>query len=341
MSKINYISVAGYGSTGSSAVVDLLEEVEDFTVIGGEFRFIQDPDGLEDLCNNLTHSWGWVRSDAFIRRFIKYTNIIGRDPGWFEFGSNLDCLFNNKFFYHRDEFLKKVVDTEWSGYWFYHDYHERNWLETFIEKCKRYTKNFGVDKKTIRKITKKSPMYFVRSDVDVYRYARQFIQSLFEEHIQTRHDTNIVLDQLILPYNREKFLPLFDGLKQIIVDRDPRDVYLDAMSYNAYPITDDISSFISFYETSRNEKIYSKDDEKVLFVRFEDLIYNYQSEKKRIFDFLDIDEKQHSGIKTSFNPEKSIKNTQTWKRDEFSDYAADISMIEKELSVYCYDFPNL
>ena len=36
MKKLNYVSVAGYGSTGSSAVVNLLEEVENCHVIKGE-----------------------------------------------------------------------------------------------------------------------------------------------------------------------------------------------------------------------------------------------------------------------------------------------------------------
>ncbi|MCG6232996.1 sulfotransferase domain-containing protein [Vibrio furnissii] len=338
MSKLNYISVAGYGSTGSSAVVNLLEEVENCSVIGGEFRFIQDPDGLEDLCFNLTHSWGWVRSDAFVRRFIRYTDILGRDPNYFQFGERLDILFNNKFIKYRNEFIDSIVDTKWKGYWFYHDYHERNAIQTFIEKIKRYTRRFGVDKKTIRKITKKTDMYFVRSDKDIYKYAKLFINNLFDEYISNHKNTNIVLDQLILPYNRGKFELLFDGLKQIVVDRDPRDVYLDAMTYNAYPITDDINTFISFYETSRNVESINGDGSKILFVKFEDLVLNYDNEVKRIFDFLDIDSSSHVRIKSRFNPDISIKNTQTWKRSEFDKYRIEIDAIEEKLKKYCYDF---
>ena len=38
---------------------------------------------------------------------------------------------------------------------------------------------------------------------------------------------------MILPLSHEKFELLFPNLKQIVVDRDPRDVYLDARNYNA------------------------------------------------------------------------------------------------------------
>ena len=40
---------------------------------------------------------------------------------------------------------------------------------------------------------------------------------------------------MILPYHMKKFKLLLPNLKQIVVDRDPRDVYLDAKNYNAIP----------------------------------------------------------------------------------------------------------
>ncbi|WP_157203771.1 MULTISPECIES: hypothetical protein [unclassified Marinomonas] len=334
--ELKYISVAGYGSTGSSAVVNLLEELTSCHVVGGEFRFIQDPDGLEDLCSNLTNSWGWVRSDAFVRRFIKYTDIIGRDPHYFQFGERLDILFNNKFFKYRDEFLSEIIDTTWNGYWFYHDYHERNFFEVFIERIKRYSARFGVQKHRIRSLTKKTDMYFVRHDIDSYFFAKAFIKKLFSELIGDLNKS-IVLDQLILPYNRNKFELLFENLKQIVVDRDPRDVYLDAKNYNAYPITNDINTFISFYESVHLKEKLDLDDN-VLTVQFEDLIYKYDEEKDKIFNFLGFENSQHINFKEKFNPDVSIKNTQTWLKPENSIYLNDIRMIESKLKEWCYDF---
>ena len=155
--------------------------------------------------------------------------------------------------------------------------------------------------------------------------------------IVRKETKKIVLDQLILPYNRSNFFKLFDNLKQIIVDRDPRDVYLDAMTYNAYPITKDIESFISFYESTHLKEIVKPSDT-TLLVKFEDLIYNYEQTVNMIFEFLNIQKNDHTRIKKYFNPNFSIKNTQTWMRPENKIFQDDIVQIEKKLGKWCYDF---
>jgi hypothetical protein len=330
------LSVAGYGSTGSSAVVNFLEEFDSCNVMGGEFRLVQDPDGLEDLCCNLTDSWGWNRSDAYIRRFIKYTDIIGRRITPLKYGEHLNKAFNFNFFKHRDAFLADIVDTKWEGHWFYHDYHERNYMQVLIENFKRSLSwHFGLSPLWLRKNTKKSKMFFVRSDKDVYCSARKFLNDLFNElDIDFEY---LVFDQLILPYHKKKFEPLFPYFKQIVVDRDPRDVYLDAKNYNAYPITQDIESFISFYETSRQINIASNNNS-TLLIQFEDLIYNYDETTKKLVDFLGIDFSTHSKKFSRLDPKVSVKNTQTWLREENSSYRKDMDLVRERLSEWCYDF---
>ena len=163
-------------------------------------------------------------------------------------------------------------------------------------------------------------MYFVRHDAEVKKYAEEFINRLFHELVQEKEDNLLILDQLILPYNRQSFDGLFTNLKQIIVDRDPRDVYLDAMTYNAYPITDNIYDFISFYESVHSKELIVN-DETTLLVNFEDLVYNYDRITQNIFDFLEIDAVNHVRKKLRLNPDISKTNTQTWKRNEFKNLA--------------------
>lgn len=335
-SKNKILSVAGYGSTGSSAVVNFLEEYDSCYVMGGEFRLVQDPDGVEDLCNNLSESWGWVRSDAYIRRFIKYTDIIGRRITPFQYGEHLNKAFNYNFFKHRDEFLKDIIDTKWTGHWFYHDYHERNTFETLIENFKRSLSwHFGLSRLWLRENIKKSPMYFVRSDKDIYLAARKFLNNLFNElDLASEY---LVFDQLILPYHKNKNESLFPNFKQIVVDRDPRDVYLDAKNYNAYPITKDIDSFISFYESSRTINTPVNDDS-TLLIRFEDLIYDYDSVTTKILAFLEIDLLSQSKKYSRFDPNVSIKNTQTWLKDENKEFAQEMIILKDKLKPWCYDF---
>jgi hypothetical protein len=330
------ISVSGYGSTGSSAVVNFLEEFDTCHVMGGEFRLVQDPDGLEDLCYNLSNSWGWNRSDAYIRRFIKYTDIIGRKITPFRYGENLNKAFNFNFFDFRDKFIADIIDTKWTGHWFYHDYHERGYLDVLIENFKRSLSwHFGLSREWLRKNTKKSPMYFVRSDKDVYSSAREFLNNLFNElDVTCEH---LVFDQLILPYHKEKFNSLFPNLKQIVVDRDPRDVYLDAKNYNAYPITRNIESFISFYESSRKINTVTNDNS-TLLIKFEDIIYNYKPTAEKIVDFLEMDFINHTKQFTRLDPKISIKNTKTWLKKENIKYMDDMNILQDRLDKWCYDF---
>ena len=66
------------------------------------------------------------------------------------------------------------------------------------------------------------------------------------------NDKNLIFDQLCLPYHLDKFKKILPNMFSIVVDRDPRDVYLDARTYNAYPITSNINTFINFYRTVVN-----------------------------------------------------------------------------------------
>lgn len=330
------VSVAGYGSTGSSAVVNLLEEFDNCNVMGGEFRVIQDPDGIEDLCYNLSNSWGWNRSDAYVRRFIKYTNIVGRRISLTQYGEHLNKAFNYNFFKYRDEFLDSIIDSTWKGHWFYHDYHERSNVEVIIENIKRSLSwHFGFSREWLRRNTKMSKTYFVRSDVEIYKKAQILLNKLFSEF-----DTNskfLIFDQMILPYHMKKFKLLIPNLRQIVVDRDPRDVYLDAKNYNAYPITNNINSFISFYETARNVSPIKNDNEN-LNIKFEDLIYNYETTIELIRNYLKLSEENHISKFSRFDPNISIKNTKTWLRESDFKTLSDIKIIENKLEKWCYDY---
>ncbi len=330
-------NVCGYGSTGSSAVVNLLEEYSTCKHVPGEFRFIQDPDGLMDLCFNLSQHWGWNRSDAYIRRFIKYTDIIGRRIGPFKYGEHLNKYFNYNFFKHRDEFVRNVIDTSWHGHWFFHDFNERNFFQTFIENGKRSLSwHFGWSREWLRKATKKSQMHFVRSDKDIYKLSEKFLISLFDE-INLSSEDRLIFDQLGLAYHFDKYKKIIPGLRQIVVERDPRDVYLDAKNYNAYPITNNVSDFVNFYEGSR-AKDYPKSNNNCLVIRFEDLIFQYDQTTFRIEKFVNLEKHQHVDQFKKFDPQVSIKNTRTWRRPENKKFINDIREIENKLNNWCYNF---
>ena len=333
------LSVSGLGSTGSSAVVNLFEEITISKVAEGEFRFIQDPDGLEELCYLLSTSWGWVRSDAYIRRFIKYTDIIGRKFYPWKYGEGLNKQFNYNFFKERNKFLDEVISVTHKGHWFYHDYYERNFFQTLYYNLLRILswwspkKIFG--REWLRKRSKLTDMYYVSPSNKIYSSANHFFSSLIKNY--NNYDI-LIFDQLTLPYHFKRFQKIIPQLKQIVVDRDPRDVYLDAKDYNAYPITNNIYDFIRFYKDSRANKNIYQNTQSNLFIQFEDLIYNYEDTLIKIYDFVNIDSSKHKKKGKIFIPTKSKINTKTWLNEKNLIYKKDILIIEKELKEYLYDF---
>ena len=60
---------AGLGSTGSSALVDLLKEVDGFYSMHDEFRLFVDPGGLINLRDALVENWSVFQTDMAIRNF--------------------------------------------------------------------------------------------------------------------------------------------------------------------------------------------------------------------------------------------------------------------------------
>jgi hypothetical protein len=179
-------------------------------------------------------------------------------------------------------------------------------------------------------------MYFSRPDKNFYELAGKFLEQLFIE-LSLDRNSKLIFDQLGLAYHFTNYQKIIPGLKQIVVDRDPRDVYLDAKNYNAYPITDNIDDFISFYEGSRaiNYPTNSKD---CLIIRFEDLIFQYDQSKGKIEKFVGLSPQQHIHKSRRFDPLISIKNTETWKNDKNKKFSSDIKKIENKLEAWCYNF---
>ena len=80
---LNFVSVSGYGWTGSSACIDILKEFEGFGALQGEFRIAKDPYGLTNLEESLVHNWDSIRNDIAIKDFLNYCEMLSMDTGLF------------------------------------------------------------------------------------------------------------------------------------------------------------------------------------------------------------------------------------------------------------------
>jgi hypothetical protein len=142
---------------------------------------------------------------------------------------------------------------------------------------------------------------------------------------------------LVPPTNINRYFRYFDDLHVIVVDRDPRDLYLDnLLNWHERWIPTDINKFITLYRKTREKLPYEKENPGILRIKFEDSIYKYDDFSKTINTFLSLRKSEHKCPKTIFNPDVSVKNTQLWKRQKVN--TDIVKTIEDNLGDYCYHF---
>lgn len=307
-----YVNVAGFAWSGSSAVVDLLKEVQGFWSPDIEFRVIKDPYGLDDLHYNLVNNWDSLNSDMAIRDFLWFMDHLNYKPGKhpLKFGLNYQEFFGSSFMSSVEKFIDDIVDFKYlSNWWFI----EMKKSRSTILKDKINCKFFGVDE------WKEMKMYFSKpSEEDFNIAAKRFIDGLFVDIANKNDATHIILDQGADPKKYIIESNFFRSSKMIIVDRDPRDIYADLLLGgfllgNELSVSHDANKYIKWHNAVRSgtDKTYQMNN--VIKIQFEDLILDYETSIKKIFDFLEIEDSDHIKKKEFFDPDKSKANIGIWK----------------------------
>lgn len=327
------IGVSGYGFTGSGAVLDILKEYNQFEIIDDfEFSFIYKPDGIENLEHYLVNSPSrYFGCDTAIRRFINFSDRMKR---------NYDKYSHGMFSVLSKQYINSLIQTTWKGTCSFHSV-ECGKLTYYIKynilKRIRYNieKRFGVINGSHYPDIE---MYMSIQPESFLDKTRQFISDLICSLMQNK-ELIPVLDQPFSADNPEKSFRYFDDPYAIVVDKDPRDLYLLAKTSlgmrGRFIPSDDVKQFIEYYKAImlyRDKCI--KNSDRVLYLHFEDLIYAHRETRVRIEQFLGIVGSR--GEKRVFYPEKSINNTQLFRK--YPEYSSDIDMIERELSEWIYDF---
>lgn len=330
----------GYMGSGSSAVTDLVSEFKDCQneYRDYEFIFLHCPNGVFDLEDKILIGNNAIKSDDSIRNFEIQMNKLYDKKYWWV--GNYKKIIGKEFIEYTNEYISNIQQFNYQGYWYMHE--EVNFKMFLKLLIRKPFKIISRNKKKFKKILRYNDgmrISFIK-DKEFYKYSRDYIYKVIEK--LSNGNKNIILDQLVLPFNLFRVDNYFDNkLKVIVVERDPRDVFI----LNKYiwgtkdlciPIPKDVNEFCEFYKKMRESETKC-DSNKVIRVMFEDLIYNYDKELERIMKFLNFDSKDHINKKKRFNPEISIKNTQLFRKKE---YLEEIKIIEERLSKYLYDFPT-
>ena len=332
--KIRYLFVGGYGWSGSSLLIDVLNTLEIFQTLQDELRFLTDPDGFQDLERALISDWNLLNSDTAIKRFLEYVEILHRkSTKYSKYGYNYCKIINPKFKSISYEFIEQLTEFKYKGYW-YHTFHK--WSKNYIFMRKLIYKLFKVV------LDGNEYMYFSKPELEEFQVkSKKYFDKVFEGFFDENKKQILIIDQGNREPNMAKSLEYFNDAKIIIVDRDPRDIYIDlkkrgALIGNYFKGNGDNSEIYVRYHKSIREKQdrYLKNNQ-ILKIRFEDLIYHFEKTIRKVMNFI--------GIETNiedFEAAKEIilnssKNAGIWR---FFDNQKIMEEIHVALKEDCYGF---
>lgn len=327
----------GYMGSGSSAVTDLVAEYKQCVNAkkNYEYVFLHCPDGLFDLEDKLLIGNNAIRSDEAIRSFEIQMNKLYNKKYWWV--GNYQHVIGEDFKKITDKFIKNITNFNYEGYWYPHEEVD---TKMFFKLLARKPIKI-ISRKPMNKILKyKDGMRIsLLTSSEFYNHAKKYINDLLNIIDDNKND--IILDQFLLPFNLHRIDNYFDdNLRVIVVSRDPRDVFLS----NKYiwnkrqvgvPFPYDVEEFCKYYKAMRQSE-KKCDSKKVLRVNFEDLIYEYDKTVSKIEKFLGYKKEDHINKKKRFIPDLSMKNTQLFNNEK---YTEEVKVIEKQLKEYLYNFP--
>jgi len=328
------IGACGFGATGSSVVTDYLKEYDNIIVKDDlEFTYLKSLDGMLFLERAVMNPYNRTGdSIAAIRRFQE---LVKRKKHSYE----KHGLSSEVFEQSAKDFIDAITMTKW------------HWTSRVEKKGWRYSPTNILRKYMLKKVIPAKekklghrftswPMEEVRLSVrpdNFYEAAQKHVDELLKG-MGLDQDKIIALDQPFAGNNPQVCFPFCKDPYAVIVDRDPRDLYVFGKTklmgkMHFFPI-DRVEDFIIYYRCLRKGQPYLQVHPKILSIRFEDLVYEYDKTTTKLREFLHLPENPHP--KSVFDPSLSIANTQVFKR--YPQFAEDVKKIEEALPEYLFDF---
>ena len=342
MKDITFVNVSGFFSSGSSAMVDLLKEFNGFYEANAEIRFVRDPYGIVQLEHALVGQWEFINSSAAISDFLDVMKKSCRNkkglfaPMGFGLRKNIDSRMMDITRQYVDELTDYTYKFD-----FYHYKLKKPYLKYIIDRYRwaiEYLTN-GKLKTANRNI---ETCYFAHPTQEQFNEAtKRYFERMFDSHAGDGK-TFIILDQAISPNNTQVIHRYFNKAKMLVIDRDPRDMYVDDLQWGENLDRDYQTREAAMRYVRRERMLRSNimEDADIKRVRFEELIVDYDQKVPEILQFLGLDASDHLHKKKFLKPEKSIKNIGIWRK-YYKECKAAIDCIEQELPDLLYDSSHL
>ena len=304
--KNKIYSVSGYGWSGSGLVVDILSSNELGKIYGSEFTLISEPDGLIDLYNNLVLNPHFIKSGIAIEKFFAWAEKNSSKKSVLNpFGLGLDE--NQSFHFSLINYYNGLVG---------HSYLNRTRI------------NMSLDSKIMRLIRLASYRLFnlnkrvhllpAVEESDFLELTHKFLEAVL-----CLEDDSVILDQAIPASNyglAKNILP--KGTEFFVIDRDPRDVYVDLKQTGGLIGAElkleshgSIRKFIDWYKWVRKISDYQGIATKL---NFENLVLNEGSDRAELCRVCNVD------LFNSYDTSNSRKNVGMWRQIQNKDIFTEI-----------------
>lgn len=336
-SNINFLDISGHGNSGKGAITALLREFKNYYVppSNTEFDLIRIQGGVLDLKYAIIDNWSPIRANAAIHRFIKICDRMGKNSKLFNplswgnaVGYNLNKEYEYQFFSLLKEYIENITYIKYDAFSPY-TMTEASWLRVFFQKVVSALNS-----------TNLKSTHIIPNREEFIEFTQLFLVKLLS--INSKIDTKcIVMHNAFEPFNPTDSLGLIPNSKCIIIERDPRDIYVQSRNLisegkkiDMSIMGDTLEGFINRYKYLRSTcKVIN--DSRIMNIKFEQLILNYSTEIPRILKFLNESEENHVLKNVFLKPEISKNNIGLWRG--FKDQN-EIRLIEKHLKDYCYHY---
>lgn len=334
---MRFISCASYYGSGSSAITDFVSEFDSiYSFTDEEFRFLQDPDGVASLEWNIVHNFDRHNSGHALKRYKKLVDLYSGNM----FGKRYEAFFRGNWKKYSYKYINELTDFTFHGWWNWDLYDKGTFYfiqKRLLNKILKMTIWRMKPERTLNTMKKEITYCCHPTEEKFLAVTKKYIDNLFSS-VCNGADT-VMVDQIVPPTNLTYYLRYFNDIKVAVVDRDPRDIFvLEKYIWKDGIIPTNVETYCKWFKYTReHRKTDNLNTESIQYIQFEDLIYHYKKTEQKLTEWLNLKAEDHTKRGMLFNPNRSINNTQMWKKINCNQ--KEIEYIETELLDYLYDFP--
>ena len=316
------------GNSGGGAVHDYLIGNTKFKnpFKNEEFRLLDDPDGILNLYYNFYKNRSINNPSNSLMRFKNYISDLSKLEK--KIKNKRVKIYNNKILSETDKYIQSITT---------YDYYA---LPQFIALQSNYLKKkyYNIKKKifNLKQNSNFFKMYMPVNEDIFLKETKKYLFKLIKNQFENNNSKHIILDQAVNIWNYSEIFSYFDDVKIILITRDPRGIYnsMKTRQSRAYPGHHGVKSWSLWYELlikkylNYKKIVNKKYSKKILEIKFEDFVLNYDREQTKILNFLNIKKNNNN-----FEIEKSKFNAFR-ANNELSNF--ENNYIKKKLKRYLH-----